>query len=167
MIYELNIDIENALEKYYNSQDLETWEIIDEEAFIEASKELEELQNKKDDLKEFILKSRANTLWQISWIDNEIKRLTELKETLNNKVKKSDFNLQRLFGDIDKVIFWNWKIWYRKSQAVKITDDFNHPDYMKEKIVITADKIKIKEDLNNWKIIDGASIEERKTFFIK
>lgn len=171
-IYELNKQVEEALEKYYNSMDLDTWEVIDEVAFNEARKELEELQNKKEELTEWVLKKRANTICETAWIDYEIKRLTELKQWLEKQINKSDKFIEYLTKEVlennKKVIIWNWQVWYRESKAVIIEEDFDfNSEYWVEKISYTADKKKIKEDLENWKEIIWAYIEKRKNLFIK
>jgi ribosomal protein L17 len=49
-----------------------------------------ELQNKKDELIEWILQNRANNIAKSNSIDTEIKRLTEIKKLIDKKVEKSD-----------------------------------------------------------------------------
>ena len=171
-IYELNKQVEESLDKYYNSMDLETGEVIDETSFNEARKELEELQNKKEELTEWVLKKRANTLWQVEWVSSEIKRLSELKQSLEKQVDKANKFIEYLTKEVlennKKVIIWNWQVWYRESKATIITEDFDfHSEYWVETIKYTADKKKIKEDLENWKEIIWAYIENRKNLFIK
>lgn len=57
---------------------------------------------------------------------------------------------------------------FRKSVKVIITDEKNLPvDYVKQKIEYTADKTKIKKDLQSGKEITGAVLEEKQNLQIK
>ena len=65
-LYEIEQEIEITLNKYLLCFDDETWElIIPEEDFREIEKELTELQNKRSEFLEWLLKSRANNLSDI------------------------------------------------------------------------------------------------------
>jgi TolA-binding protein len=166
-IYELNNNIEELLEKYYSCFD-DQWEQIETDELVEElHKQLEEFQNKKDDLKEWALNKRQNDIIQNEAINLEIERLETIKKARQSYINRADKFLQYLFWDLEKnILFWNYKIWYRKSKAVNVKEDFNNPEYMKEKITISVDKTKIKKDIEAGKQIQWAFIEERKTFFI-
>lgn len=167
-LYELNIEIETLLEQYYNCFDEDGVQAVTDEELEAIQKKLEEHQNKKDELKEWVLNKRANDLADINWIEAEIKRLSEMKIKRQNKVKQWEKFIKYLFWNIEKSIyFWNFTIWYRKSKSVDLSDDFNDIKYMKEKIVVTPDKTAIKKDLEAWKEIKGASIKENLNFYIK
>jgi uncharacterized membrane protein YheB (UPF0754 family) len=65
-IYEIEKEIEETLEKYYECFD-ENGELTCEQSiFDEINKNLTELQNQKSDFIQWILKSRSNTLSDIA-----------------------------------------------------------------------------------------------------
>ena len=124
ILHELNENIIQALNKYYECFDDETWElIVSDEELKTIEKELEEYQNKKDDLKTWALHQRTNINTSINSIDLEIKRLTELKESQTKKLNQNENFLKFLFWKLDKaIVFDNYKIWYRKSESTIIED---------------------------------------------
>ena len=172
MINELNENIIQALNKYYECFDDETWElIVSDEEFAKIEKELEEYQNKKDDLKTWALQQKTNLDASINWIDLEIKRLTELKESQTKKLNQNENFIKFLFWKLDKpIVFWNYKIWYRKSESTIIEDKTLIPSKF---IVIetkTTEKIplaEIKKAIENWEIVPWAKIQENLNFYIK
>jgi len=149
-IYELNNNIEELLEKYYSCFDDQWEQIATDELVEELHKQLENLQNKKDELKEWALNKRQNDIIQNEAINLEIQRLETIKKSRQSYIDRADKFLQYLFWDLEKnILFWNYKIWYRKSKAVKLNDDFNNQDYMVEKISYNPDKTKIKKDIED------------------
>jgi len=115
MIYNIDYKINNLLDEYLSAFDEETGELLIEETeFKQIEKELFELQNKKEDLKTWLLQKRANTIAQKTAIENEIKRLSELKDSINIQLNKQEKNLQILFKEVlqntKKVIFDNFQI---------------------------------------------------------
>jgi len=167
-IYELNSNINELLEKYYNCFDEDWVQIVEDFEAETIRKTIEELENQKDDLKKWILEKMQNDKWDIEKINNEIQRLSEIKTTLSKKVIKWENFAKFLFWELDKnIIFESWKIWYRKSSSVKLDDNFDVKEYINEKITYSPDKTKIKNDLKIWKEILWAIIEDKKTFFIK
>lgn len=167
-LYEINIQIETLLEQYYNCFDEDWAQIVTDEEVEVIRSQLNELENKKDDFKNWILQKRQNDLSDIQGIDNEIARLSELKKERQNKVKKWENFIKYLFWDLEKpIMFWNFKIWYRKSKSVEVTDTFDNKEYMKEKVTYLVDKTAIKKALENWEKIDWAIIKENFNFYIK
>jgi hypothetical protein len=84
MIYELEKNIIETINKYYDCFNEDTGEqIASDEVVEEIKKELKELENKKDDLKDWILKKRANNIAKeiVSVLHNDV--LSELIEYLN------------------------------------------------------------------------------------
>ena len=149
-LYEIENHIEEALEKYYNSQDLETWEVIDEAWYNEALKQLEEAQNQKDELKTWILHKRQNDLSDIESIEKEITRLTELKTERQNKVKKAENFIKYLFWDLEKPIFFdNFKLGYSKSSRIIVDDESKIPNKYKKHIPkqIIPEEYKVDKNL--------------------
>lgn len=167
-LYEIEQEIELALDKYYSSFD-EDWLVIDEELFNTSKKELEELQNKKDDFTKWILQKRQNTIWETQMLKLEIARLQELLESKEKEIIKSENFIQFFFKDKLKkpLVFENWKLWFRKSKAVVLWENFANDKYKVEKISYSYDKKAIKEDLEKWEVIEWAFIEERENFYIK
>ena len=170
-LYEIEASIQEALDKYYNCFD-EDWVLIaTDEEFEIAEKELIELQNKKEEFLEWILKSRANRLSDIAWIDNEIKRLSEMKQKIQRKVNQSENFIEMIVKQNytwKTINYWLFSVWFRKSKATIIEDEeLIWDEYKKEKVSITVDKTAIKKDLEAWKEIKWARIEERSNLFIK
>ena len=154
MLYELEKNIIETINKYYDCFNEDTGEqIASDEVVEEIKKELGELENKKDDLKERILKKRANNIANSSVLRNEISRLADIKASVDKKIIQDEKFLEYLFKkDLEKnksFLFSNWKIGYRKSEAVKLAEDFNNTDYLVEKISFNPDKTKIKQDLKD------------------
>lgn len=169
-IYIIDLEIETLLEHYYSCFD-ETWElVIPEEDFREIEKELEALQNKKSELLEWLLKSRANNLSNITWIEAEIKRLSEMKARFEKKVNKTELFIEKLVKpnyQWKTINYGLFSVGFRKSKAVLLSEDFEDTRYRVEKISYSYDKTAIKKDLEAGKEIKGAMIEERQNLFIK
>jgi len=100
-------------------------------------------------------------------IDNEVKRLNDMKKTLvNRQVSLKEYlrlNMERT--GIDKIECPLFKITLRKgSQAAQINDESALPDdYVTVKTTITPDKRKILADLKNGVEIEGAELTTGKT----
>lgn len=171
-IYELNLEIEKLLDKYYNCFDSDTWElIVTQEENDKIQNELLELQNQKTDFIDWILKNRANMLADLNKIQEEIKRLETLFNKISKKIEKSNKFIEFLIKPIyfwKTIILWLFSVWFRKSSQIIIKDenliDFK---YKKEKISISIDKISIKKDLEAWIEVEGAFIQENLNLQIK
>ena len=74
-IYELPNSVNDAMERFMLNFNPETGE--EETDSTESLKELEELQNKKDDLIEWMLKKRGNAEANRTALSNEMSRLNE------------------------------------------------------------------------------------------
>lgn len=106
----------------------------------------------------------------IAWYDYEIKRLQDQKK------KYSDTN-QSLERMVDKFLQSTCqtsfdtsiaKISYRKSESVSILDEsLLTSEYLRVKTTSEPDKIKIKEDIKKWIIVDWATIEVKQNLQIK
>ena len=94
-------------------------------------------------------------------IDNEIKRLSDLKKHYGNIDKKlrNYVSYQMKSNDIDEIKTGIAKLTFRKSTQVKIDDEKKISDeYKKEKVTISVDKMKIKKDLLSGKEVEGAEL---------
>lgn len=171
-IYELPKEIENALYEYYSCFDEENWELVcDDSVLKEKESALFELQNKKDDLIKWYLEDRANRLSHNLWIDSEIERLLKMKKSNESKIKRIENIIDYTFRDEYKwkpVMFWNFKIWYRKSkQTIILDEDLIPSEYKKEVVKTTISKSDIKKAIESGKFIQGASVCENMNLNIK
>jgi len=104
----------------------------------------------------------------------EIARLNDLKSKSEKKVDSMkeylSYNLQQM--DIKKLDTALFKLSFRKSEVVVITDHYRIPkEFMKEKITETPDKTAlkkaIKEATKNGFGIDGCCLETKQNLQIK
>jgi hypothetical protein len=111
---------------------------------------------------ENILAMMTNAKAAVPAIDEQIKRLQDIKrqiESRENWFKEYILvNMQK--ADINKIECPLFKITRRKgSQAVEITNDDLIPDeYINTKVVVSADKRRILKDLKEGKEIEGATL---------
>lgn len=171
MLYEINQEVEILLNKYEALFD-EDWVLIWTDEELETiQKQLEEKQNKVDELKTWALQKRANTLASINSIDLEIERLSKLKESQNKKLDNTNNFLKHLFWKLDKpIIFDNWKIWYRKSETTVIENKDLLPSKFKIIEVKEVEKIplaEIKKAIESGEEVPWAIIQENLKFYIK
>lgn len=173
-IYNLPTEVEKALEAYYACFDLDTWELIASQEEIEtAQKELEEYQNRSDDILTWHLQDRANRKARGEMIESEIKRLTAQLQRESNAIEKIQELIDRAFQrvyDGKSANIGTFTLSYRKSDAVVIFDEKAIPsEYLKtpEPPSPKPDKILIKSDIKSGKEIPGAIIETRFNLQIK
>lgn len=135
---------------------------------VEEIKEIiyNEIKNKSDN----IVKLIKNTESDINTIENEVKRLQELKKIKQNKImniKKytleclKQANLKKVEGAVGRVSI------RRNAPSVIITDDFCDDRYIKIEEIAKIDKNAIKEDLKNGAVIEGAYLESTESITIK
>ena len=94
-------------------------------------------------------------------IDAEIKRLSELKKVRQNACERLKSNISHAMHtfEVDKIESPLIKISFRKSQAVEVDDVNSLPtEYKVVKVTEQADKMKIKQALQNGEQIHGCSI---------
>ena len=96
----------------------------------------------------------------IDRIDNEIKRLQDLKKSEKTRIdylKDKLVDAVKIFGDITL----NLKtITTRPSQSVEVDMDTLPKDYITTKVTFQADKMKVKQDLKDGKEVKGARCSE-------
>ena len=162
-IYEIEQEIELALEKYYNCFN-EDWELTaTDKEFDIAEKELTELQNKKSEFLEWILKKRANLKSDINWIECEIKRLSAMKDRIQRRINQSESFIEIIVKpnyDWKTTNYWLFSVWFRKSKQTIIEDESLLDAYKKEELFVSYDKTAIKKDLEAGKEVKWARIEE-------
>lgn len=156
------------LKEYYyealtNSVDLESGEIYDGKLF-ELLAEIQEAIETKLLNVACLIKA---TDYEIENFEEEIKKLKrwkEIKENLSENLRNfisSNLEKGKKIEDARAKISW------RKSENVKIEDDFIPAKYFTEKIIRTIDKNLIKEDLKKGIDIKNCSIETKQNLQIK
>lgn len=173
-IYELSQETEKAFAGYLSCFDPDSGEQIESDEVV-ASKyaELQELQNRKDELAEWALKKRANALGNAAAAKTEIERIAKLGEREMKTVERMDKLVAMFFPAEDTpkpVLLGNFTVSYRSSSAVEIVDLSLIPtEFMKApKIPDPApDKTAIKDAIKEGKEVPGARIDERKNLQIK
>jgi hypothetical protein len=115
----------------------------------------------------FIVKQMES---DISIIEDEIKRLGELKKSREKAVERLEktlSNAMQLF-EIEKLETPTLKINFRKSEAVEIDNEKEIPSrFLKAKTTYTIDKMAIKEAIKNGELISGARLQQNKNIQIK
>lgn len=125
-----------------------------------------ELQEKAIDYA-YAIKSVSD---DITAIDNEIKRLNDLKKAKDNAVnrmKEAISNAMQISG-IEKVTSPSLKLSFRKSEAVEVDNLDQIKDFYKKSVTkVSADKARIKRDIKNGVNVEGARIVEHFNLQIK
>lgn len=103
-------------------------------------------------------------------IDAEIKRLKAMKDTKDRAVNRLKEALREamLVSGIDKIDSSLFKLSLRRSEAVEVDLVEALPnDFVTRKVVVTADKVSIKEAIKRGENITGARIIENFSLQIK
>lgn len=103
-------------------------------------------------------------------IDAEIKRLKAMKDTKDRAVNRLKEALREamLVSGIDKIESSLFKLSLRRSEAVEVDVVEALPnDFVTRKVVVTADKVSIKEAIKRGENITGARIIENFSLQIK
>ena len=144
---------------------------------IPAVSKLEEMAEDNEALKEYLdsarltLNEKVNNIVKFERglnagadaIDIEIKRLSELKRSLNKKADniKEYISIQMQKNGIEKIKTDIAELSFRKSEQVIISDDKEiHPAFILIKEVRSIDKLAIKKAIKTGTDVRGAYIEE-------
>jgi len=103
-------------------------------------------------------------------IDAEIKRLKAMKDTKDRAVNRLKEALREamMVSGIDKIEAPLFKLSLRRSEAVEVDVVEALPnDFVTRKVVVTADKVSIKEAIKRGENITGARIIENFNLQIK
>lgn len=163
----------HILEQLESPEYLEANGIATEEV-PELKKVAEELVAKsQDEAKPFIeykLRNRQEAQIFVTWLDAEISRLLELKQTYTKRITSASkqidyllklFKIEKMQTDINELS-------YIKSEAVVFTDEAKIPaEFKKEKLTISVDKTEIKKALKSGTEVPGAMIEVRQNLQIR
>jgi len=156
---------------YTISQDIKELEkILDE---VESENLLKELEKVKvwfvEKLKNIWILIRSYEV-NIVWIDEEIKRLTDLKKHYKNKVDglKDYVAYAMQTAEKDKVETDLFKFSFRKSTSVDIFEEDKIPEDFTEFVEVKKiDKKGIWEALKSWKVVPWCQLREKKNLQIK
>lgn len=156
---------------YELSQDIKVLQnVLEENESENLLKELEKI--------EVWFEQKLKNIWMliriyetnINWIDEEIKRLTDLKKTYKNKVDSlKDYIAYAMnTAEKDKVETDLFKFSFRKSTAVEIFEEDKIPEDFTEFVEVKKiDKKGIWEALKKWEIVPWCQLKEKKNLQIK
>jgi len=162
-LYEINILIETILEKIETdclehdgeispefSEELNAINMLHDEKVLNVAKFIKGLNAESEAIKnetDKLMQRRKSIDKKVEWLKNYIDRNCESKEKIQ---------------DSTTIVSW------RKSESVKILNENLLPkQYIKEKIEISVDKMKIKESIKNGEEVTGAEIETNFNLQIK
>jgi hypothetical protein len=174
-IYQLEKEIEELLEIYYDCFD-ENWELrVEDEVFEKVNNELIELQNRKSDFIEWILKKRVNLNSDILWVKSEIERLNKMVQSYEKQLEKTDSFVEKIVKPVyewSPIIYWNFKVSFRKSESLVIDDESLISEDLKIFVppsdwYFKTDKNVLKKALKEWVEIQGIHIETKENLQIK
>ena len=164
-LYDINKEIEDALNNIYSSMDEETGEV--DEAYVH---QLEELQMQRDEKLDNIGAYIKNLLAEAKMLKEEEqalkarreskeKRAESLKNYVASNLKEQEINK----FESARVVFS-----FRKSEQVNVPDlDKLDKKYLVEDVSYKADKKAIKEAIKSGVEVEGAYIEEKQNLQIK
>ncbi|GEM_PF-2512853 len=161
-LYEINAEIEKALDDMLNSIDPETGEV--DEAYVHV---YEELNLQKDEKLDSIGAYIKNLQVMSDAIKNEEGNLEERRKVIDKKINR----LKNYVSEILAGEKWsNARVAFsfRKSDSVDIPDDTLIPDeYIKTEVKKTPDKKAIKEALKAGKEVRGAFLIDKNNLQVK
>lgn len=167
-LYDIDRKIAELLENGYNEEciDAETGEFLEGKVEELLAQYECDRATKIENIALYIKNLNA----EAEAIKQEEKKLAERRKAKENKVTRLEEYLTNslLLNDETKFESSRCSLSFRKSVKVIIADEKSLPvGYLKEKIEYTADKTKIKKDLQNGIEIMGARLEEKQNLQIK
>jgi len=108
--------------------------------------------------------------YDVSIIDEEIKRLNQIKKVRNNAVErlKNVLTVTMEAFNVPEIETPTMKINFRKSSSLEITDEKKIPKrFITQKVTSSIDKMEIKKAIGNGEIIEGAEIVVKQNIQIK
>ena len=161
-LYDINRDLEQAIEDMLLNVDEKTGEVRQEDI-----DKLNELKIQKEEKLENIGCYIKNLNAMVKAIDEEEKALSERKKSLKNKSERLMKYVSSILNgekfESTKVVFS-----FRKSDEVSITDKSLIPDeYMNIKTESEPDKKAIKKALKEGKEVRGAFLIDKNNMSIK
>ncbi len=162
-LYSIDTSIQLLQEQYLNE------DLSDAERELVAQ-ELERVIGEQSNKYENIVNLRANKLWEVEAIQNEIDRLNKKLKPTKNLVNTLEDMLESslLLAWIDRMGVWTFNLSFRKSESVEITDETLLPvDYVVTKTTTAPDKTWIKKAIREWINVPWAVIKENLNLQIK
>ena len=159
------------MQLYKITQDIrQLTNILDEVESEYLLKELDKLEmNFEEKIKNIVMLMR-NYESDITAIDEEIKRLQDLKKYKKNQVEslKNYVAYAMETAQKEKLETDIFKIWFRKSKAVEILEEDKIPEDFTEIVEVKKiDKTELKKALQAGQEIEGAQLVQRKNLQIK
>lgn len=156
-----------VVDDYLEILSLEEDEVTQEQLEVLKVAIEEEIKSKSGN----IIKVVKNIESEINTIEEEVKRLNELKKskvkTLDNLKEYTKYNLLRLGTSKITTPFGNISVG-NNPPSVNVLDENAIPEkFIKEKVVKTLDKKYIKEELKNGIEIPGCELNYTKRLIIK
>jgi len=151
---EKSMSLYNILEAEKEFEEIESLSEEEKDEYfrsIQAQKE-----NKVDNTVRFVQESRGKA----DMVDNEIKRLSALKASYNNRADRLEAGMTRAMEvwGVERIETGFTRVSFRHTPSVKITDEGKLPaNFFKEKITLTPDKVQLREALKHGKV-EGAEI---------
>lgn len=156
------------------------YDVIEIERDIEQIAEMNEGEIPEEKLQELV-QAQTESLVQIEKLcryikhlehfgeiaDAEIERIGNLKAQSQNRLKSIKRYLAPYVAARGKFDAGTFRLSIRRSASVEIDPDFNVPEFMREKVTVSPDKIKIKEFISSGGMVPGARIVESENLQIK
>ena len=159
-LYEIDARLAAILDFDGEYVDTESGEIV-------SIEDIEALQMAREDKIEGWGLWIKNKTAELDAIKAEAKKLTERASALSNRIEASKNRYQQYLAG-EKVNTPRLSVSYRKTQAVEITDaSLLHPDYLRTKTIVEADKATIKDAIKAGLEVPGAVLVERQSMTIK
>jgi hypothetical protein len=150
------LQLASALEEGEITAELETSLVINQE----------ELQQKAINYA-YVIKTVE---YDISAIDEELKRLQAVKKAKNNVIERMKESVVNAMGiyHMEKISSPTMNLSLRKSESIEIINESQIPDGFKtQKITITPDKTRIKEAIKDGDEVQGAVLSVNYNLQIK
>lgn len=154
-----------------SSDYLQVLELPEDEITQEEKQEVleiirDEIKNKSINSFYFIRNKES----ELNAIDDEIKRLRELKEKKTKAIDRFKNYVKECMVTLEqsKLDFGIGSFSLRKSTSTEITDLEKIPkEYLTEKVEIKPNKTEIKKALQNGEVIEGAVLQENMSLQVK
>jgi hypothetical protein len=159
-LYEIVIDLETLLEAYNATEDdTERQAIADKIAALEISQD-----EKLNGCCKWLQKLRAES----KAIKEETNRLMVKQGIKDNEIRRFENYISRCLGEGNKWDNGIFRISWRESQSVQVTDPSLIPgNYLRENLSYEPDKVLIKKDLEIGADIPGVELVKKQSIQIR
>lgn len=159
-LYEIVTDLETLFEAYnFTEDDTERQAIADKIAALEISQD-----EKLNGCCKWLQKLRAES----KAINEEKNRLMVKQGIKDNEIRRFENYISRCLGEGNKWSNGLFKISWRSSESVQVTDPSLIPvNYLRENLSYEPDKVLIKKDLEIGAEIPGVELVKKQSIQIK